>query len=106
MLFGEASIKNLSGPISIADFSGQALQSGWVSFLSLLGLLSLSLGILNLLPIPLLDGGHLFFYLVEMIKGSPLNEKLEGFAQRVGLLIILSLTFLAVFNDIIRISDG
>lgn len=106
MLFGEASIENLSGPITIADFSGQALQTGWVSFLSLLGLLSLSLGILNLLPVPMLDGGHLAFYLVEMVKGSPVNEKIEGVAQRVGLLIILGLTFIALFNDIIRISDG
>lgn len=106
MVLGEVSIKNLSGPVSIAEFSGQALQNGWVAFLSLLGLLSLSLGILNLLPIPVLDGGHLFFYVVEMIKGSPVGESIEFAAQKIGITLILMLTFFALFNDVVRISNG
>ncbi len=106
MVIGEISVENLSGPISIAQFSGQALESGWIPFLSLLGLLSLSLGILNLLPIPLLDGGHLLFYLIEMVKGSPVSQAVESVAHKLGLLIILSLTFFVIFNDIVRITNG
>jgi len=106
MVFGDVSIKNLSGPVSIAEFSGQALQNGWVAFLGLLGLLSLSLGILNLLPIPVLDGGHLFFYVIEMIKGAPVRESVELVAQKIGVTLILMLTFFALFNDVVRISNG
>jgi len=106
MIIGEVSTANLSGPISIAQFSGQAIQSGLVAFLSLVGLLSLSIGILNLLPIPVLDGGHLMYYLIEMIKGSPVSEKIMVAGQYVGLMLIISLTFLALFNDVIRISNG
>lgn len=106
MVFGDVSIKNLSGPVSIAEFSGQALQNGWVAFLGLLGLLSLSLGILNLLPIPVLDGGHLFFYVIEMIKGAPVKESVELVAQKIGVTLILMLTFFALFNDVVRISNG
>ena len=106
MIVGEVSVQNLSGPVSIAQFSGQALESGWIPFLSLLGLLSLSLGVLNLLPIPILDGGHLFFYLIEMVKGSPVSQAVESVAYKVGLLIILSLTFFVIFNDISRIING
>jgi RIP metalloprotease RseP len=106
MLIGSVSVTNLSGPVSIAEFSGKAMQSGWVAFLSLLGLLSLSLGILNLLPIPVLDGGHLFFYVIEMIKGAPVKESIEAGAQKVGLMLILGLTFFALFNDVVRISNG
>jgi regulator of sigma E protease len=106
MLVGSVSVTNLSGPVSIAEFSGKAMQSGWVAFLSLLGLLSLSLGILNLLPIPVLDGGHLFFYVIEMIKGAPVKESIEAGAQKVGLMLILGLTFFALFNDVVRISNG
>jgi len=106
MLFGEVGLDNLSGPVSIAQFSGQALQTGLVSFLMLLGLLSLSLGILNLLPIPVLDGGHLVYYIIEMIKGSPVSESVMAFGQKIGLLLILSLTVLALTNDLIRITNG
>ncbi|MBO1924993.1 RIP metalloprotease RseP [Thiomicrorhabdus sp. 6S3-12] len=106
MLFGEVSLQHLSGPISIAQMSGQAVQSGLISFLGLLGLLSLSIGILNLLPIPVLDGGHLLYYLVEMIKGSPVSDRFMQYGQTVGLFLILSLTLLAIFNDILRISNG
>lgn len=106
MLVGSVSVTNISGPVSIAEFSGKAMQSGWVAFLSLLGLLSLSLGILNLLPIPVLDGGHLFFYVIEMIKGAPVKESIEAGAQKIGLMLILGLTFFALFNDVVRISNG
>ena len=106
MVIGEVSTKNLSGPLSIAQFSGQAIQSGLVAFLSLVGLLSLSIGILNLLPIPVLDGGHLMYYLIEMIKGSPVSERVMVVGQTFGLMVIVGLTFVALFNDVIRISHG
>ncbi|GAB6070222.1 sigma E protease regulator RseP [Thiomicrorhabdus hydrogeniphila] len=106
MVIGEVSTSNLSGPLSIAQFSGQAVQSGLVAFLSLLGLLSLSIGILNLLPIPILDGGHLMYYLIEMIKGSPVSEQVMAVGQTIGLFLLVGLTFLALFNDVIRISHG
>ncbi len=106
MVLGEVSTENLSGPISIAQFSGQALQSGLISFLSLLGLLSLSIGVLNLLPIPILDGGHLMFYIVEIIKGSPVSEQAMVLGNFIGLIMIVGLTFLAVFNDVLRIFHG
>ena len=106
MLFGEVGLHNLSGPLSIAQFSGQAVQSGLVTFLSLLGLLSLSIGILNLLPIPVLDGGHLVYYLIEMVKGSPVSEQIIEVGQRIGIVLILGLTFVALFNDVLRISNG
>lgn len=106
MVFGDVSVQNLSGPISIAQFSGQALQSGWVAFLSLLGLLSLSLGVLNLLPIPVLDGGHLFYYLIEMLKGTPVSESAQLTGQKVGLLIILSLTVFVIANDLVQVFNG
>lgn len=106
MLLGTISAENISGPMSIAEYSGKALQNGTVAFLSLLGLLSLSIGILNLLPIPVLDGGHLLFYVIEMVKGSPVSEAIEGVAQKLGLGIILALTFFALFNDVVRFSNG
>lgn len=106
MLFGEVGLDNLSGPVSIAQFSGQALQTSLISFLTLLGLLSLSLGILNLLPIPVLDGGHLVYYIVEMIKGTPVSDGVLVFGQKIGLLLIISLTVLALTNDLIRMTDG
>lgn len=106
MLTGEVGLDNLSGPVSIAQFSGQALQTGLISFLMLLGLLSLSIGILNLLPIPVLDGGHLVYYIIEMIKGTPVSEGVLVFGQKIGLLLIISLTVLALTNDLIRMTNG
>ncbi|WP_245546825.1 RIP metalloprotease RseP [Hydrogenovibrio halophilus] len=106
MFVGDVNWSNLSGPVSIAEFSGKAMQSGWVTFLGLLGLLSLSLGILNLLPIPLLDGGHLVFYLIEMLKGTPVSEGIEAGAQKIGMFLILGLTFFALFNDVVRLTNG
>ncbi len=106
MFFGDVSLENLSGPLSIAQFSGKALQTGLISFLSLLGLISLSIGLLNLLPIPVLDGGHLLYYLVEMVKGSPVSEQVMAVGQTIGLVLIVGLMFVALFNDVVRISHG
>lgn len=106
MFFGDVSLQHLSGPLSIAQFSGQAMQSGLITFLSLLGLISLSIGILNLLPIPVLDGGHLVYYLVEMVKGSPVSAQVMDVGQRIGVVLIIGLTFVALFNDVLRITHG
>ena len=106
MLVGEVGTESLSGPIGIAQVSGQALQSGVISFISFLAVLSLSLGLLNLLPIPVLDGGHLFMYLIEMLRGRPLSDSVQQAAQMVGLFLILSLTLFAIFNDLSKLFDS
>ncbi len=103
MLTGEVSVKNLSGPVTIADYAGQTARLGIEPFISFLALVSISLGILNLLPIPMLDGGHLMYYSVEMIKGKPVSEKFQAVAQRVGIAALCGLTFLALFNDFSRL---
>ena len=103
MLTLEISPKHISGPLTIAEFSGKSAQSGLSVFLSFLGLLSVSLGIINLLPIPLLDGGHLFFYFIEFIKGSPVTENTEFFLQRIGMILLFLLMGLAIFNDLERL---
>ena len=103
MILGEASVKQISGPISIADYAGKTASIGLVSFLSFLALISIGLGLLNLLPIPLLDGGHLFFYLIEILKGSPVSQTFQQISIKVGLLVILSLTFVAMYNDFSRL---
>ena len=103
MLTLQISYEHISGPISIAQFAGQSAQLGIAVFLSFLGLVSVSLGVLNLLPIPLLDGGHLFFYLIEGIKGSPVSENTESILQRVGLTLLIGLMGIAVFNDLGRL---
>jgi regulator of sigma E protease len=103
MLVGEASVKNLSGPITIAKYAGDTAGLGIVAFLGFLAIVSVSLGVLNLLPIPLLDGGHVLFYLIEGIKGSPPSESLQVMGQQLGLVLLLSLMGLALYNDIIRV---
>jgi len=103
MLTLQISHEHISGPISIAQFAGQSAQLGLAVFLSFLGLVSVSLAIINLLPIPLLDGGHLFFYLIEWIKGNPVTEQTEYFFQRIGLTLLLGLMGLAIFNDLERL---
>ena len=104
MLVGKASVKNLSGPISIAQYAGHSAELGLVAFLSFLAIVSISLGVLNLLPIPLLDGGHLLYYLVELIKGSPVSETVQVIGQQLGLAILLGLMGLAFYNDILRLA--
>ncbi|MGD7036482.1 RIP metalloprotease RseP [Methylotuvimicrobium buryatense] len=103
MILGNASVKNLSGPISIAQFAGLSAERGFVEFLSFLAKVSISLGVLNLLPIPVLDGGHLLFFAIEAIKGSPVSEKFQVALQQVGILLLLSLMVLALFLDLERL---
>lgn len=103
MIRGTVSSKNIGGPISIAQFAGASAERGLLSFISFLAMISISLGILNLLPIPVLDGGHLAMYLVEWIKGSPLSEQAQLQGQKVGMLLLLMLMFLAFFNDLSRL---
>lgn len=103
MLTGSASVKNLSGPISIAQFANSSANAGFSSFLFFLGAISLSLGILNLLPIPVLDGGHLFYYLIELAKGSPLSDQMQAKGQYIGLMALFGLMGIAFFNDILRL---
>jgi regulator of sigma E protease len=103
MLVGQASLDNLSGPITIAQFAGQTVTAGLTSFLAFLALISVSLGVLNLLPVPILDGGHLLYYLIEAARGSPVSEAVQAAGQRIGLAILLMLMGLAFFNDISRL---
>jgi regulator of sigma E protease len=103
MLTGEASVRNLGGPISIAQSAGQSASHGLVSFLKFLALVSVSLGVLNLLPVPVLDGGHLVYILIEAVKGSPLSDKALEQTQKVGMVLLLSLMLLAFYVDIIRL---
>ncbi len=103
MLIGKASPKNLSGPISIAQYAGQSAEMGLVHFLKFLALVSVSLGVLNLLPIPILDGGHLMFLAIEAIKGSPVSEKIQIVFQQLGMLMLMSLMLFAIYLDIGRL---
>jgi regulator of sigma E protease len=103
MLVLQVSPSNISGPISIAQFAGQSAQNGWIAFLSFLGLVSISLGIVNLLPIPVLDGGHLLLYFIEWIKGGKVTEMTERLLQQIGFVLILGLMGLAIFNDLERL---
>jgi regulator of sigma E protease len=106
MVTGDVSWKNLSGPITIADYAGQTAQLGWVTWLGFLALVSVSLGVLNLLPIPLLDGGHLVYYFAEIVKGSPVSERTMEIGQRFGLALLLLLTCFAFYNDLNRLLTG
>jgi regulator of sigma E protease len=103
MVTGKASVKNLSGPISIAQFANSSAAAGLSHFLFFLGAISLSLGILNLLPIPVLDGGHLLYYLIELVKGSPVSEQAQVAGQYFGLIALAGLMSLAFVNDILRL---
>ena len=106
MVVGEVSLKNLSGPITIADFAGQSAQIGFGAYLGFLALISISLGVLNLLPIPLLDGGHLLYYAVELVKGSPVPEGLWEAGQKVGIALLVTMMAFALYNDISRLILG
>jgi len=103
MLIGNVSLKNLSGPIDIAQYAGYAAEGGVTSFLEFLAFVSISLGVLNLLPIPVLDGGHLLYFVAEGVKGSPLSERTEALGQKVGIMLLLALMGFAVCNDLIRV---
>lgn len=106
MIVGEVSLKNISGPVTIADYAGQSAQLGLAPYLSFLALISISLGVLNLLPIPLLDGGHLMYYIAEIIKGSPVSERVTEIGQQIGLALLFTLMALAFYNDINRLVSG
>jgi len=103
MLLGQLSVKNLSGPITIAKVAGASAQSGFGDFLNFLAYLSISLGVLNLLPIPVLDGGHLLFYLTEWVRGRPVSERIQGLGMQIGITLVLGVMLLAVLNDLGRL---
>jgi regulator of sigma E protease len=106
MVVGQVSWKNLSGPVTIADYAGQSAQLGIGAYVAFLALISISLGVLNLLPIPLLDGGHLLYYVVEIFKGSPVSERVMELGQRLGLGLLLFLMAFAIYNDFNRLLTG
>lgn len=103
MVAGDVSVKNISGPINIAQYAGLSASIGLVQFLSFLAIVSISLGILNLLPIPMLDGGQIFYQLVEGVKGSPLSERAQLVGQQMGIVFLLLLMSFAFYNDLSRI---
>ncbi|HYG32324.1 MAG TPA: RIP metalloprotease RseP [Methylophilaceae bacterium] len=106
MIVGAVSWKGLSGPVTIASFAGQSADAGWKTFLGFLALVSISLGILNLLPIPVLDGGHLLYYMVEIVKGSPVSERVMEAGYRIGSVLLGILMACALYNDITRLITG
>ncbi len=103
MIMGEVSLTNLAGPVSIADYAGKSARLGLASFASFLALVSISLGILNLLPIPILDGGYLLYYSVEAVTGRALSDRWQLILQRVGIICIIALSMIALFNDLSRL---
>ncbi len=103
MLIGQASWKNVTGPLTIADYAGQSARLGWESFLGFIALISISLGVMNLLPIPVLDGGFLLYYSLEVLMGRPLPERIGEIAQRIGLALLVMLMSVAIVNDVIRL---
>jgi regulator of sigma E protease len=100
---GDVSVKNLSGPINIAEYAGFSARQGILSFLSFLAVVSVSLFVLNLLPIPILDGGQVVYQLAEVVKGSPLSERAQAVGQQVGILLLLVLMSFAFYNDLSRL---
>ena len=103
MVIGEASLKNISGPLTIADYAGRSASMGLVQYLSFLALISISLGVLNLLPLPVLDGGHLMYYLWEAVTGRAVSTAWLERLQRMGVMALLALMSVAVFNDVARL---
>jgi regulator of sigma E protease len=106
MVIGQLSLRNLSGPISIADYAGQSARVGWYAYVAFLALISISLGVLNLMPIPVLDGGHLVYYALEALKGKPLSERFMSLTQKAGVGVVLLMMVVAVFNDLNRLVTG
>jgi regulator of sigma E protease len=103
---GDLSWRNLSGPVAIADYAGQSAKVGAIAYIAFLALISVSLGVLNLLPVPVLDGGHLVYYGLEAIKGRPLSERFLQVTQKAGLMAIVGLMAVALFNDLSRLFGG
>ena len=106
MVLGQVSLRNLSGPITIADYAGQSAQVGAIAYLNFIALISISLGVLNLLPIPLLDGGHLMYYGAEFLKGSPVSDRVMEVGQQIGMVLLFTLMAFALYNDIHRLIGG
>lgn len=106
MLIGQASIDNLAGPVTIASLAGQTARTGLLSYLKFLALISISLGVLNLLPIPVLDGGHLMYYVVELCRGRPVSVRTQLIGQQIGIVVLVMVMFLALFNDFSRLLGG
>ena len=103
MITGDLSLSNLSGPVTIAGIAGDTARVGWFAYISFLALISISLGVLNLLPIPVLDGGHLVYYAIEAIRGKPLSDRVMEFTQKVGVGMIMVMMSVALFNDMVRL---
>ncbi len=103
MLLGEVSTKAISGPITIAQYAGYSAQIGFVPFLNFLAVISISLAVLNLLPVPVLDGGHLFYYFIEFVRGKPLSDEAQAFGQHIGIALLIGLMCLAFYNDLVRL---
>lgn len=106
MLTGDVSWKNLSGPVTIADYAGQSARLGLDYYIKFMALVSISLGVLNLLPIPVLDGGHLMYHMIEVVRRRPLSERAMGIAQQIGLSLLFALMAFAFFNDLNRLFSG
>jgi regulator of sigma E protease len=106
MIVGQVSVKNISGPINIAQAAGFTAAAGLTAFLSFLAIVSISLGIINLLPIPLLDGGQIVYQCVEIAKGSPVSDRTQIIGQQVGIMLLLMLMTFAFYNDIVRLATG
>jgi regulator of sigma E protease len=103
MIFGQVSVRNLVGPVGIAQIAGEVVQTGWFQFVSVMALMSISVGIMNLLPIPLLDGGHVMFSLIEVVIGRPVPERVQVVGVQVGLALVGGLFVVATYNDFLRI---
>jgi regulator of sigma E protease len=103
MVMGEVSLSSISGPVTIATYAGESANLGLKTFLGFLALVSISIGVLNLLPIPVLDGGHLMYYIVEIIKGSPVSEQVLLIGQKIGFIVLGLLMSIAIFNDLNRL---
>lgn len=103
MVTGDVSVKNISGPVSIADYAGQSARIGLSAYIHFLALISISIGLLNLLPIPMLDGGHLLYYAIEAVTGRPVSDEIKLVGQRIGIALLAALTMLAFFNDFNRL---
>jgi regulator of sigma E protease len=103
MVVGQASVKNLSGPLTIAEYAGKTASMGFIQYLGFLALISVSLGVLNLLPLPVLDGGHLMYYLWEAVTGRSISEAWMERLQRGGVAVLLLMMSIAIFNDVTRL---
>jgi regulator of sigma E protease len=106
LVIGQASLKNISGPVTIADYAGRSAEAGPAAFIAFLALISVSLGVLNLLPIPLLDGGHLLYYFAELLTGRPVSDSVQEIGQKIGAALLATLMLFALFNDFHRLLTG